>query len=296
MLASLVTSLLLAVEPSDVAEVSVGGGTIEVTIGPAQPSVPREALLAWVETCAKSVAAYFGRFPVPRVRLSIVTGGRGDLGNGRTWGGRVPRIRVGVGQRTTQKDIDEDWVLTHEMIHLALPDLPEGYSWMEEGLAVYVESVARRRDGRIGEAEMWGGLARGMLQGLPGPRDGGLVGDGSWGRTYWGGAIFWLLADVEIREKTGRRKGLEDAMKGVLAAGGSIREDWTVDEVISAADRAVGLTVLHDLNERIGLHAGRVDLDAVWKRLGVSLEPGSVRFDDQAPLAAVRRAISSGKA
>jgi hypothetical protein len=290
-----VTSLLAA-EPSDVAVVSVGGGDIEVTIGPAQPTVSRESLLAWVKTCARSVSAYFGRFPVPRLRLSIVTGGRGGVGNGRTWGGRLPRIRVGVGQRATQKNLDDDWVLTHEMIHLALPDLPDAYSWMEEGLAVYVESVARRRDGRIGEAELWGGLARGMPQGMPGPRDGGLVGDDSWGRTYWGGAIFWLLADVEIRERTGRRKGLEDALKGVLAAGGSIREDWTAEQVIKTADRAVGLTVLHDLNERMGMRAGRVDLDAVWKRLGISLEQGSVRFDDRAPLAGVRRAISSGKA
>jgi hypothetical protein len=285
---------LLAVEPPDTEVVSVGGGTIEVTIGPALPTVPREALLAWVETCAKSVAAYFGRFPVARVRLSIVTGGRGDVGNGRTWGGSLPRIRIGVGQRATQHDLDADWVLTHEMIHLSLPDLPDGYSWMEEGLAVYVESVARRRDGRIDDAEMWGGLVRGMPQGQAGPRDGGLVGDDSWGRTYWGGAIFWLAADVEIREKTGRRKGLEDAMKGVLAAGGSIREDWTADRVIGVADRAVGLTVLHDLLDRLGMRAGRVDLGAMWKRLGVSFEDGSVRFDDHAPLAAVRRAISTG--
>jgi len=293
---ALLSAALLAPGSDDPSRIEVRGGIVEVTIGPAEPSVSREAILAWVETCAKSVSAYFGRFPVPRVRLSIVTGGRGDVGNGRTWGGRVPRMRISVGQRTTQQDLDHDWVLTHEMIHLSLPDLPDGYSWMEEGLAVYVESVARRRDSRIDDATMWGGLARGMPQGQPGPGDRGMVDDGSWGRTYWGGAIFWLLADVEIREKTGNRKGLEHALRGVLAAGGSIREDWTADQLIAIADRAVGLTVLHDLHARLGMRAERVDLDGLWKRLGVAGARGSVRFDEQAPLAAVRRAISTGKA
>ena len=37
---------------------------------------------------------------------------------------------------------------------------------------------------------------------------------------------------------------------------------------------------------------GAVDLEAMWKRLGVHLEKGVVTYDDTAPLAAVRRSIT----
>jgi hypothetical protein len=35
-----------------------------------------------------------------------------------------------------------------------------------------------------------------------------------------------------------------------------------------------------------------VDLNALWSRLGVKVEAGHVTFDDAAPLADVRRAIT----
>src|SRR5207342_3197552 len=98
---------------------------------------------------------------------------------------------------------------------------------------------------------MWRGLAEGLPQGLPRPGDGGLDGTRAWGRTYWGGALFWLLADVEIREKTGNRRGLEDALRGVLKAGGNIGVSWPIDRALAAGDRATGVNILRDLYARM---------------------------------------------
>jgi hypothetical protein len=209
-----------------------------------------------------------------------------------TRGGDVPRIRVAAGRRTTEDDLSDDWVLTHEMVHLSLPDLPRDFAWMEEGLATYVEPIARARASDQSEAEVWRELAEGLPEGLPGPRDGGLDGTRAWGRTYWGGALFWLLADLEIHERTKNRKGLEDALRGVLEAGGSIRQSWTARQVLTTGDRALGLSVLRDLQARFGGKAERVDLDALWRRLGVKVTPKGLVFDDQAPAAAARRAIT----
>jgi hypothetical protein len=41
------------------------------------------------------------------------------------------------------------------------------------------------------------------------------------------------------------------------------------------------------------LAPGTVDLADMWKRLGVRVEAGRVTFDDHAPLAALRRAITA---
>src|SRR5262245_17210318 len=58
---------------ADPEAVRVGGAEIEVWLGPPEPSVPRTAVLAWVKRCATAVSSYFGRFPVDRVRLNLIT-------------------------------------------------------------------------------------------------------------------------------------------------------------------------------------------------------------------------------
>jgi hypothetical protein len=106
--------------------------------------------------------------------------------------------------------------------------------------------------------------------------------------------LYFLLADIEIRERTDNRKGLEHALRCIVAAGGTIDADWDVERVVASGDRATGVPVLHELYERMRDRPAPVDLDALWKRLGVVMHDGKITFDDAAPLAAVRRAITAG--
>ena len=284
--------LLAAAVAAEPEVLTVGGGAIEVSIGPDDPSVPRPALLAWVERCARAVSSYFGRFPVDRVRLNVVTGSPGRIGRGTTWGGRRPVIRVFVGRDTKEADFERDWLLTHEMTHLAFPDMEEEHHWIEEGLATYVEPVARARIGWIEPAEVWSGLAEGLPKGLSRQDGRGLDGTRAWGRTYWGGALFWFLADLSLREQTNGRIGLPEALRGLQKAGGSIRVHWPVERALEAADEATGTRVLRDLYAKMGPSPMDADLGAIWNRLGIRMERGTAVLDDSAPLARTRRTIT----
>jgi hypothetical protein len=51
--------------------------------------------------------------------------------------------------------------------------------------------------------------------------------------------------------------------------------------------------VLRELRERLGARAGETDLQGLWKRLGVRVQGAEVSFDEAAPLAAIRRAITA---
>jgi predicted metalloprotease with PDZ domain len=113
----------------------------------------------------------------------------------------------------------------------------------------------------------------------------------SWGSAYWGGALFCLVADVRIREQSGNRKGLEDALQGIVAAGGTIDQEWPLERALAAGDRATGTTVMRDLYKEMGQARMQIDLDALWSRLGVGLRQGRVALDEHAPEAAVREAI-----
>ncbi len=280
------------------AQVTSGGATIEVTFASGKFDVPRASLLTWISNAANAVSEYFGRFPVQHPRVMVrPSEGRGGVFRGTTFGGRRGAFtRISVGQATTEKQLDDDWMMTHEFIHMAFPDVSgesDEHHWMDEGMATYIEPIARAEIGRMSPERVWGDFARDMPQGLPQAGDRGLDRTPTWGRTYWGGAIFWLLADVGIREATHNRKGLQDAMRGILDAGGNITEDWTVERVAQVGDQATGATVIADLYRQMKATAVHTDLDDLWRRMGVEMKNGTVTLNDRAPLAEIRKAITA---
>lgn len=270
------------------------GGRIEVFAPHERDAVSHEYLIGWVSAAAQSVSTYFGRYPVPHVTVRIMTTeGRGVHG-GRTFGSPAVFINISVGRETTLSDLNRDWTMTHEMVHLAFPSVAEKHHWIEEGTAVYVEPIARVQAGILESSEMWSDLVRDLPQGLPKPGDRGLDGTHTWGRTYWGGALFCLLADVEIHRRTGNQKGLEDALRGILAAGGNISEDWSLDRALRVGDEATGTRVLQNLYEDMRDKPVMVNLPNLWRELGIQRsQNGDISFVDDAPLAAVRKSITA---
>ena len=187
---------------------------------------------------------------------------------GTTWGYRGAAIRVLLGRDSSEDDLRRDWVMVHEMVHLALPDLDDRYAWLSEGLAVYIEPIARVQAGDLPAREIWQAMMRDMPKGLPQAGDQGLDNTDTWGRKYWGGAMFCLLADIEIRKATGNKLGLQDAMRGVIAAGGNHEKNWSIERVLSTADKAVGVDVLTPLHNEMGSKPVAPDLAALWRDLG----------------------------
>src|SRR6202030_4835550 len=102
------------------------------------------------------------------------------------------------------------------------------------------------------------------------------------------GALFCFAADVEIRKQTHNQKGLQDALRGILDAGGDITHDWELTEALKIGDRATGKTVLSDQYAKWKDEPAQVDLASMWKELGIAPEGRSVRVTEDAPLAAVR--------
>ena len=84
-----------------------------------------------------------------------------------------------------------------------------------------------------------------------------------------------------------------DALRAVNRAGGNIESDWPLERAFKVGDKATGTTVLMSLYQQMGAKPMPVDLPDLWKQLGVRLEAGQVTFDNDAPLAKIRAAISS---
>jgi len=101
--------------------------------------------------------------------------------------------------------------------------------------------------------------------------------------------MFCLLADVRMRQRGSVDRGLQQGLQGVLAAGGGYRASCPVVQILATADAAVGQTALPDLCQLMKDRGTPADLERLWRDLGVEASA----LPDDAPLAAVRRAILS---
>ncbi len=283
--------------PTPTQSMSIGDATISVEIEPGDLTVSRTQVLDWIRRSACAVTEYYAGFPVRKVNVKVVPI---DEGGGVLFGRTVLVdqtlvIRVGLSRFATESSLRDDWVMTHEMVHLALPSVPEEHHWIEEGIATYVEPIARAQVGDLSSEIVWRELVDGLPKGLPGPGDRGLDNTHTWGRTYWGGALFCLMADVEIHQRTKNRYGLQDALRGIVRAGGNMQHDWQITRVLKAGDDAVGVPVLMELYDKMKTTPVTPDLAAMWRELGVRTSGDSVVFDQSTPQGSIVRSIMASR-
>jgi hypothetical protein len=278
-------------ESAPMKEIKVAGATIRVDLDDSAFRGGPGPIMAWVTRSAQIVALYYDGFPTSRLRLRVVPEEGGGVRSGTTWGNDGGVIRVTVGREVTDDELHNDWVLVHEMTHLALPDIGDEHNWLSEGMAVYIEGVARVQAGNRTESDVWSEELHSMPRGLPQPGDRGMDHTHTWGRTYWGGAMFCLMADVEIHRRTQNRFGLQDAARAILRASGGLGTDWPIERVLKTGDAAVGTPVLEDLYAQMKDAPMTPDLMGLWHKLGVEPDGASVRLTDDAPLAQIRQSI-----
>ncbi len=195
--------------PAPIESLSIGGAAINVEIQPGDLSLPRARVLDWVRRSACAISEYYGGFPVRKVEVKVVPigEGRGVIFGRTVLVDETLVIRVGLSRFATDSSLRDDWVMTHEMVHLAFPSVSHEHHWIEEGIATYVEPIARSQVGDLSPETVWRELMDGLPKGLPASGDRGFDNTHTWGRTYWGGALFCLMADVEIHRRSHNRYG-----------------------------------------------------------------------------------------
>ena len=102
-----------------------------------------------------------------------------------------------------------------------------------------------RRTATATIADVWAEDRHSMPKGLPRDGEGGMDQSHSWGRTYWGGALYCLQADVAIREQTANRVGLQTALRAILKETGGYGFERDIDEVLRIGDAATGTHVMY---------------------------------------------------
>jgi hypothetical protein len=196
-----------------------------------------------------------------------------------------------VAEQATETQLVRDWVLPHELSHLFVPYVAREHAWFSEGVASYYQEVLRARAGILTESEALQNLARAMRS---------AAGEGT-GRTlaeesrdmhathayrpvYWGGAAYFLIADVRLRQETKGAQSLDEVL-GALRRDEE-QESWSLPALLARMDDLAGRSLFVPL-AAASLNRRFPDFEPTLNALGV--EGDALR--DDAPLAGLRAAI-----
>jgi hypothetical protein len=94
---------------------------------------------------------------------------------------------------------------------------------------------------------------------------------------------------------TNNQRGLQDALRGIRDAGGTIDKRWPVERAFEIGDKASQTNVLTTLYSEMKDKPVHVDLNTLWRELGVNSSNDVVSLSDNAPLAQLRRSITAPK-
>jgi hypothetical protein len=264
--------------------------TILVHTAASDFAVGEAALGEWVRYFAALSAAYWQGFPVDHLLLEILPNGAEDsVVFGRVRGGGGATLQVVVGRDASLETLyRRDWILTHELLHLAQPHLPRDGSWLMEGMATFIEPQLRHFAGLYSADQVWTEWLGGMPTGALGLNRDGL----RRGNPYWSGAVALLSAAKAIVEQSGGNRSIADCLRGGLAMVGNATQRGRTDEVIQACDQSTGTLVLADFYRR---HVGPAEfnLPQLWQHLGMSRCNGSIVYDGSTAMANLRRSILS---
>jgi len=284
---------------------SVPGATLRIALLRPRGGFDAAALAAWLRQAADNVTLAYGRFPNPLPQVVVVPVGHGSSnGDSPVPFGHVVRdggesVELFIDERRPIADFYDDWTATHEFSHLMLPYLVPADRWIAEGFAQYYQNVLLARSGQYDALRAWqklyegferGRLSRPELSPVEAARAG--VGAATM-KIYWSGAIVALLADVELRERSGGRESLDTVLDRLQRCCLPADRGWTGPELFAMLDGFVRQPVFMPLYRRYANAAGFPDIGPLFARLGIVVVDGRIEFDDDAELAGIRRAITA---
>jgi hypothetical protein len=284
----------------DIESIPVQGATLRAAVLDGFTPSTRADIVAWLTTAARASALAAGRFPIADSVIAVVPtpGSDRPVRFGMATRGGGASLLLVVSADAGLHALERDWVAVHEFCHLLHPFVARDDAWLSEGLATYYQEVLRVRAGLLPEAEAWRRIYEGSLRGRE--ADGSLAhhsatmfADHSFSMVYWAGASFALMADVELRRRTGGATTLDHVMAELSRCCARRTGPVPAREVVAELDRIAGAPVFSELMQRWVLGPRLPDLSALYPQLGLGHGRDGVTIGATGADVWIRRAIMS---
>jgi hypothetical protein len=274
------------------------GVQIELALLEGELAIDPQLAFRWLSSAIDVLAQNEGGFPTTRVSAVVLPAGdhREPVPFGMVARGGQASLLLLVSASATEQALRRDWVLPHELSHLLLPFIEREQAWLSEGLASYYQELLRARAGVQSEQTALRRLARSLHDAAQTSGEGSIVRDSArmhlthaYRRVYWGGAAFWLAADVALRRDSHGHTSL-DSVLAALRAEGALSRVWTARALLHRLD-VLGGRPLFSQGYAAAEQRDFPEFESTLEALGVRLSGGELELDDAAPLAELRRSL-----
>lgn len=260
-----------------------GGGAVALTVLGALPDEQRARLVRWADHSAGLLDQVTAGLPIPAVQVLVVPipgNGGGPVPWGQNsragWGG----VHFFVHPDLPYQDFIDDWTAAHEFSHLLHPYFGSQDRWMGEGLASYYQNVLRARGGDLSPESAWDKLIAGFERGRKDRAQQislravaeDMREQRAFMRVYWSGAAFWFAADVELRQRSGGKLTLDDALTRFARCCAPARRQWSAREFATKLDQLIGIPVFAGRTQAAAAAQHFPDLDPLYRTLGLQLD------------------------
>lgn len=289
----------------DYREIEIPGAVLRVSLLNGSEPMNNDAIIDWIQATATDVSLAYGRFPNPSPQVVVIPVGQGRSSRRSAVPfGRVIRdggetVELFVDQSQPLSALLSDWTATHEFSHMMVPYIHREQRWISEGFAQYYQNVLLTRAGAYDEQHAWQKLYEGYERGRRSrpelsPNDASAGGiRSSLMKVYWSGAALALMADVELRQRSGGRESLDSVLEQFQACCLPSNRVWTGQEFFQKLDTFTEQPVFMPLYWRYADTAGFPDIRETFARLGLSIANGKVRMERSAELSGIRDAITA---
>ena len=270
-----------------------------------QPDVGLDRFTDWIRSTAENIEQSYGRFPNPNASVILMPVSNRGWGSDRAVSfGRVVRdggevVELMINPNRPIEDFYTEWTPTHEFAHLMLPYLDRDQRWISEGFAQYYQNVLLARANQHSPLQAWQKIYDGFERGresAPGmsPND---AANGSMRNTrmrvYWSGASLALMADVELRRRSGGKESLDSVLGDLQRCCLPSARSWSGVELFRKLDEFLDEPLFMDLYREYADADEFPDARPLLGRLGISERDGQVALDTSAELSVIRDAITA---
>ncbi|MBV1908335.1 MAG: hypothetical protein KUG78_03380 [Kangiellaceae bacterium] len=188
----------------------------------------KDKIISWLTNTAQSLENYLGDYPTAQTQIIVIAKTKmkqgpvpwGDFSRGNGFG-----IRFVIVPGYDIQEFYNDWTVTHEFSHQLLPKIHYDDIWLSEGLSSYLQYVLMGQSGILQKDKAWHRIYKGLQRGEKGTKkvtaeplketSGRRKSGGRSGRTmriYWSGALYFLQADLALRQQSEGKVGLNQIL------------------------------------------------------------------------------------
>jgi hypothetical protein len=296
-------SAIAAFGKFDTVVARVGNVDLPITYLRSSDRLPGAPIIEWVRDNANNITLAYGRFPNPLARV-VVLPQKNRRGNSAVQFGRVVRdggetVELLVDPTQPIESFYDSWTATHEFAHLMLPYVRRDQRWISEGFAQYYQNILLARAGRYTQQYAWQKLHDGLQRGRdsapalsPNEAAGADERDTRM-KVYWSGAALALLADTELRLRSGGEESLDDVLDRFQRCCLPSPRTWSGIELFAKFDTLIQTPMFVDLYQQYAETPGFPATNQLFERLGIELQGTEVRLRNDAELAEIRAALTA---